>query len=146
MPTAAKLVAAIAFAALAWFLSDLVKPLLPEGTQVGLLSPINAFFGLIMGWRIMGKNAGKGLFPSSGYGLTTLVATVFWCLLIWGGYEMIVRATRLRYDGPVEALQDMITLMLEYGQLAATNTILGTAVLGCLFCAWLAELSARRWT
>lgn len=146
MPTASKLVAAIAFAALAWFISDLVKPLLPEGTQVGLLSPVNALFGLIMGWRIMGRNAGHGLFASLGYGLTTIVATVFWCLLAWAGYEMVIRSTRLRYDGPVQALQDMVGLMLEYGQLASTTTILGAALAGTLFCAWLTELSARRWS
>ena len=146
MPTASKLVAAIAFAALAWFISDLVKPLLPEGTQFDLLSPINALFGLIMGWRIMGRNAGNGLVASSGYGLTTLVATVFWCLLAWAGYEMVIRSTRLRYDGPVQALQDMVTLMIEYGQLASTNTVLAAALAGSLFCAWLSELAARRWT
>ena len=108
MPTAAKLIGALSFAALAWFVSDLIKPLLPEGTQVGLLSPVNAFFGLLMGWRILGARAGEGIVSSVGYGLTAAVATVFWGLLAWAGYEMIVRSTRLYYDGPIEALQDMM--------------------------------------
>ncbi|NNE81559.1 MAG: TrgA family protein, partial [Silicimonas sp.] len=56
MPTGGKLIAAIVFAALAYFISDLVKPLLEDtqGSRVGSLSFVNAFIGLLMGWTIMG--------------------------------------------------------------------------------------------
>jgi hypothetical protein len=145
MPTAAKLIGAIVFAALAYFVSDLVKPLLPEGTQVGLMSPINAFFGLLMGWRIMGRGAGNGYMSSMGYGLTTMVAIVFWCLLLWGGYEMTRRAMRLYYDGPVEALQEMTVLMAEYGRTALDPQVIGAAVVGSLLASMLTEFFARRW-
>jgi hypothetical protein len=145
MPTAAKLIGAIVFAALAWFVSDLVKPLLPEGSQVGLLSPVNAFFGLIMGWRIMGRGAGNGYVPSLGYGLTTLAAIVFWCLLLWSGYEMTRRAMRLYYDGPMEALQEMAALMAEYARMAADPQVIGAAVIGSLLGAMLTEFFAKRW-
>jgi hypothetical protein len=145
MPTAAKLIGAIVFAALAWFVSDLVKPLLPEGSQVGLLSPVNAFFGLIMGWRIMGRGAGNGYVSSVGYGLTTLAATVFWCLLLWAGYEMTRRAMRLYYDGPMEALQEMAALMAEYAVMAVDPQVIGAAVIGSLLGAMLTEFFAKRW-
>ncbi|MCU0856746.1 MAG: TrgA family protein [Rhodobacteraceae bacterium] len=146
MPTAGKLIGAILFAALAYFVSDLVKPLLPEGTQVGLMSPINAFFGLVMGWRIMGRGAGNGYVSAMGYGLTTMVATVFWCLLLWGGYEMTRRAMRLYYDGPVEALQEMTILMADYARTAVTDpTVVGAAIAGSLFAAAVTEFFARRW-
>ena len=146
MPTAAKLIGAIAFAVLAYFVSDLVKPLLPEGTQYGLLSPINAVFGFLMGWRIVGRAAGRGYVAAMGYALTTLAAIVFWCLLLWGSYEMLRRATRLRYDGPVEALQDMAFLMSEYAVLAATSQIVITAIVGAMLCGWLTEFFSRRWS
>ena len=148
MPTGGKLIGAIAFAALAYFISDLVKPLLidSEGSRTALLSPINAFVGLIMGWRLMGRGAGRTYRQSFGFGLTTIFAITFWCLLIWSGYKMIGRAMDLRYDGPVEALQQMAALFLEYGRLIAVPEVLWPAIIGALFMAWLTEFFARRWS
>ena len=124
MPTGGKLIAALAFAALAYFVTDLVKPLLPEGTQVGKFSEINALVGLVMGWTIMGKGAGKSMRQSLGYGLTTLVATVFWCLVV----------------------QDMAQLAIDYARLAAVKAVIWPAVIGAIFMAWLTDFFARRWS
>jgi hypothetical protein len=146
MPTAGKLIGAIAFAALAYFITDLVKPLLPEGTQVGWFSPINALVGLAMGWTIMGKGARKTYRQAFGFGLTTLAATVFWCLVVWAGYEMLRRSMRLYYDGAMEALQDMAGLVLGYGKLAAVSEVVIPAIVGALFMSWLTEFFARRWS
>jgi hypothetical protein len=131
---------------LAYWLTDLIKPLLTEGARVGLFSPINALIGLMMGWTIMGRGAGKTYRQSLGYGLTTLAATAFWSLVFWGGYEMVIRSTRLRYDGPVEALQDMAEIFLEYVQLVAIPEILWPALIGGIFVSWLTEFFARRWS
>lgn len=146
MPTAAKLIAAVLFGTLAWFASDLVKPLLPEGSQVGMLSPINALFGVIMGWRVMGRRAGDGMVAAMGYGLTTIVAVAFWSILLWAGYEMLKRSVRMYYDGPVEALQEMASFMLEYAQLIATGEILGALIVGSIVAGWLTEFFSRRWS
>ena len=148
MPTGAKLIGAICFAALAYFLSDLTKPLLAdtEGTRVGMLSPVNAFIGWLMGWTIMGKGAGHTYRQSLGYAFTTLAATVFWCLLIWSGYEMIKNSTRLRYDGPIEAVQDMSQIAIEYFMLIAVEPVILPAVIGTLFVSWLTEFFGRRWS
>lgn len=148
MPTGGKLIAAVAFAALAYFVSDLIKPLLEdtEGTRVGWLSPLNAFIGLIMGWRVMGAGAGKTYRQSIGFGLTTLAVIVFWCLLIWSGYKMLLRAMQLRYDGPVDALQQMAALYLDYARLIAVPEVIWPALVGAIFMAWLTEFFARRWS
>lgn len=146
MPTGGKLIAAITFAMLAYFLTDQIKPLLPEGTQVGKFSEVNALIGLIMGWTVMGKGAGKTYRQSFGYGFTTLAATAFWCLVVWSGYEMLRRSLRMYYDGPVEALQEMAQLFLDYGRLAAEQSVLITAVVGVVFVSWLTEYFARRWS
>jgi hypothetical protein len=146
MPTGGKLVAAIAFAALAYFITDLVKPLLPEGSRVGWFSPVNALVGLAMGWTIIGRGAGKTYRQSFGLGLTTLAATVFWCLVVWAGYEMLRRSTRLYYDGAVEALQEMAQLAIDYGRLAAVSEVIWPAIVGALFMSWLTEFFARRWS
>ena len=146
MPTGGKLIGAVAFAALAYFLTDLIKPLLPEGTQVGLFSPINALVGLAMGWTVMGKGAGNTYRQSFGYGFTTLAATVFWCLLIWSGIEMLENSINLRYDGPVEALQAMAEQYVDYARLAAVREVMIPAVVGTIFVSWLVEFFARRWS
>jgi hypothetical protein len=146
MPTGGKLVAALTFAALAYFITDLIKPLLPEGTQVGLFSEINALVGLVMGWVVMGKGAGRTYRQSLGYGMTTLVATAFWCLVIWSGYEMLRRSLRLYYDGPIEALQEMASLFIEYARFALEQQVLIPALLGAVFVSWLTEYFARRWS
>ena len=146
MPTAPKLIAALLFAALAFFVSDLIKPLLPEGTQFGWFSPLNAAVGAIMGWRILGTRAGLSMQASLGYGLTTAVIMVFWCLFIWSGYLMVDASTRLRYSGPMAALQDMGAMMIEFARTMATAPVLGSLAVGALFFGWLTEHVARRFT
>lgn len=146
MPTAPKLIAALLFAALAFFVSELVKPLLPEGTQFGLFSPVNAAVGALMGWRISGARAGLSMQASLGYGLTTAAITVFWCLFLWSGYLMVDGSTRLRYSGPIEALQDMGLMMIEFARTMGTGQVIGSLVVGALVFGWLTEHVARRYS
>lgn len=146
MPTGGKLIGAIVFAALAYFITDLVKPLLPEGTPATWLSPVNALVGLVMGWTIMGKGAGRTYRQAFGFGFTTLAATAFWCLLIWSGYRMLQNSIRMRYDGPVDALQEMAQLFIDYGRLVAVDEVIFPAIVGTVFVSWLTEFFARRWS
>jgi hypothetical protein len=148
MPTAGKLIGAIVFAALAYFVGDLIRPLLIEtkGTRTGGLPVVNAFIGLLMGWRIMGKGAGKTYRASFGYGLTTLAAIVFWCLVFWSGYEMIQKSMKGRYDGAMHALKNMAELAIDYAKLVAVDEVVVPALVGALFVSWLTEFFARRWS
>ena len=75
-----------------------------------------------------------------------MAATVFWCLLMWAGYEMLKRAIRKYYDGPMHALKEMAALFLEYGQLIAVSEVLLPALVGALFLGWVTEFFARRWS
>ena len=146
MPTAGKLIGAALFAALVYYIStEFIPPLLPEGTRTQWIAPINCIFALIMGWRITGARAGEGIVSATGLGITTGVAIFFWCLLYWGGYEMIDRSTRLYYNGPFEALQDMANLMIEYARLAATPIVLGSMFLGSILAGWITDFFAQRW-
>jgi hypothetical protein len=146
MPTASKLVGAVLFAALAYYVSEQVKLGLPEGMAANLLSPINALIGLIMGWRLVGGRAGEGFVPATGYGLTTVFATTFWGLLIWSAYEMIRRAWRGRYDDPFEALFAMADLGLSYSTLIVTPPVVGSAVIGSFVLAMIVEFVSHRWS
>ncbi|MEO1238270.1 MAG: TrgA family protein [Pseudomonadota bacterium] len=145
MPTGAKIIAALSFAALCWLVSGLIPPLLPEGTPTPYLQPVNAFVGFVMGWRILGGNAGRGIVQSIGHASTATVASIFWCLLIWSGELMLTRSMRLLYNGPIEALQDMAVEAIEYIKLIATPEILIALLVGTFVTAFLTEGAAKRW-
>lgn len=148
MPTGGKLVAAVFFGMLAYFISDLIKPLLEEthGNRLTPFSWWNGFIGVVMGWQLIGKTAGKGYRSAFGMGLTTFAATVFWCLVLWSAVEMIDRSMRRAYNGAVEALQDMTQIFVEYAVMMAENDILIASVVGALFCAWVTEFFGKRWS
>ena len=71
MPTAAKLVSAIAFALVGCLAALAYIPQLPVGTSPGYLTPAVTALGLLIGWRGMGRFAGKGWGESMGLGLKT---------------------------------------------------------------------------
>lgn len=145
MPTAAKLFAALGFALVAFVASELFKPLLPEGTPVARLSPINGLVGAFCGWLVMGRLVGDGYLAASGHAIRTVVVMVFYCLLIWSGYEMLGRSTSLRYDGPVEALAAMMGLIAEYSVLMLGDLQVPAVLLvGGLLAACLAEWASER--
>lgn len=145
MPTAAKLVAAVAFALVAYVSAELFKPAMSEGTQFGYFSPICAAIGLLVGWFVMGPLAGQGMGPSLGHGLRCSITIVFFALLGFSIYEMVLRSMKLRYDGPMEALIAALSLMLEYGLLMLTPPVLGALVIGGLAGGAAAEIAGKRW-
>ncbi len=145
MPTIPKVIAGLFFAAFAYFCGDLLKPVLPERTPVGLLSPVLAAIGFLAGWRVSGRNAGLGLRAAFGYGLTSVVVTAFWGDFAFAGYKMLQYSLDRRFRGPIEALQAMIRFFIEYAATAAFPTLLVTMAVGGLFGGWLVEWAARRW-
>ena len=98
------------------------------------------------GLTILGRGAGKTFRQAFGYGFTTLAATVFWSLIWWSGYNMIRQSMRLRYDGPVEALQEMAQTVVVYAELVAVPEVYWPAVVGTIFVSWFTEFFARRWS
>ncbi|MDT8853950.1 TrgA family protein [Paracoccaceae bacterium Fryx2] len=145
MPTAAKLFAAIAFAAVAFLAAELFKPAMPEGTRFGPFSLICAGLGAICGWVVMGKLTGRGYGQALGFGVRTSVTIAFWALLGFSLLEMVNRSTRMRYDGPMEALTGGLGLMLEYGQLMLTPPVVGCLLLGGALGGAMAEWAGKRW-
>ena len=75
MPTAAKLCGALAFALMAFFTAEIVKPHMPESTNFGYMSVVAALVGVVCGWMVMGPTAGKGYYQSVGAGMKTAVVT-----------------------------------------------------------------------
>lgn len=146
MPTASKVVAAVFFAALAYFCGDLVKPLLPEGTRTGWLNEVLAAIGVLCGWNMSGKRAGEGVRAGFGYGLTSSALIAGWGIFLFAGYEALDLSMDRRYDGPMEAIRGMVGFMIDYAVLIGTKDIIGTLIVGGMFGGWLAEWTARRWS
>lgn len=145
MPTAARLIAALCLGVLAWIISDMVKPLLPEGTDFGYFNFINLAIGILTGWIVVGSRAGRGYSAAIGNGLTGVVVLVFWGLFLQSWNEMFRLALRRRYDGPVEALADVFQIGFDWGQTMVTSEIMISLLVGACLTGILSELAARLW-
>ena len=145
MLTAPRLVAALLLGIVGFLGSELIKPLMPEGTQFGLFSFVNMGLGALSGWVVIGSRIGRGMVPALNNGLTGAAALIFWGLFLQAGNEMLRLSLRRRYDGPVEALTDLFRVGLEYGLTMATVPVLGTLFVGGVVAAVLAEISAKYW-
>jgi len=146
MPTAAKLVAALLFALLGVVGVQMYGPLLPEATPVRGLVPSVVIIGLLCGWLFMGRIAGRGYGAAMGNGISTGVAVAFWMLLLWSCVEMIERSTKMRYDGPMEAVLGALALMVEYLTLMLNAPLLGVLGIGSALIGVAVEWAARRWS
>lgn len=149
MPTAAKLFACVLMGALAYVVAKLVGEHLPPETQKGALIPVSVFFGLLVGWRFLGRRIGRGagMRSAMGLGLSAVVALLLVAMVFFAGYEMIRRAMRMAYGGnPFEALQDMMQIILDNTEYLYHGDVIAALVLGGVVVGALTEAVARRWT
>lgn len=144
MPTAARLISALLFAALAWGVSEILRGTLPEGVPARYLAPVVSGLGLVFGWQTMGARAGQGQVAAVAHALTTLGLIVVWALIIFSGAEMVRRSMRRFYDGPMEGLEAMVGLFLEYGRLLLVPEVAIAGIAGALVCGAIAAFVARR--
>jgi len=141
MPTAARLAAALAFAAVAFFAAESFVFELPEGTNPGMFSKISAALGAFSGWTQMGRLAGGGYFSAATMGIRTLGVMLFYIFVTFCLYEMITFSMKLRYEGPGDAVIGFFDLVMEYGYLMITSVevmsvLLVGSVLGALLTEW----------
>ena len=145
MPAAAKLVAAICLAALAYFTSELIKTLMPDSTDFGKFTLVNVALGIVLGWVVVGRRAGRGTSAGISNGITGTVALVFWGLFVQATNEMVRLAMRNRYDGPVEALAAIFELMAEFGAVLVDFRVIAVLFCGAIVTGWFSEFAASRW-
>lgn len=145
MPTAAKLVASLAFLMTGFLGAEAFKLGMPPGMRFGPFSLVIGAIGLICGWRIAGRLAGHGYVASIGYGLRTSVTLTFWGLLIYSTERMIQRALDMLYDGTIEAVLGIFQLMFDLGQKLLTTEVLTVLGVGGVLGGLAAEWAARRW-
>ncbi|NCM97472.1 MAG: TrgA family protein [Rhodobacterales bacterium] len=146
MPTAAKLVAALLFAAMGYLAAEAFKPTMPEGTRFGYFSLICAALGLACGWQVMGKLAGRGYGAAITSGIQTAATFAAFALLGFCIYLMITRALDHRYGHDVvKALLAVFALMLENGARMLAPPVLGTLLAGAVVGGVATEWVAKRW-
>ncbi|MBO9445294.1 TrgA family protein [Ruegeria sp. R14_0] len=145
MPTAARLTAALCLLVVAFLVSGMIIANGDEGKDYGIFTQVNMFIGVVCGWWIMGKRAGRGWTAGINNGLTGIAALVFWGLFVQGVYEMFRLAMRHRFDGPFEALIAIFEIGVEYGRQLIVPEILWTLAIGALVAGLATEEAQRRW-
>ncbi|MBB94682.1 MAG: tellurium resistance protein [Rhodobacteraceae bacterium] len=146
MPTAARLVAALSLALLAFVVSGQVIPLLPEGKGVGpWFTPVNMLVALVTGWIVLGSRAGRGTVPGINNGLTGMAAMMFWELFVHSTDEMVRLAMRNRYDGPFEAIIAIFYIGIDYAWMISTMNIGVTLLIGGVAAGLATEYASRNW-
>ncbi len=144
MPTAARMIAALCFAALAWLVSDMIKPQFDEDKNFGNFNLINAGIGFLIGWQAVGSRAGRDMGAAINNGLTGGVLEVFWTLLLHSSYKMFQISMRGRYDGAFDAAAAIFQIMAEHALYLATPLIITTLIVGSAVSGLLAEFTAKR--
>ena len=145
MPTANNLVAAFCLAILGAVVAELIKPQMPEGFDFGHFTLISAALGLFLGWKVMGPRAGKGTTMAINNGVTGVVALVIVGLLLFGAIEMLDRALNRRYQEPIKAIQDIISLAADYSVTLLAPNVIGALVIGAVLSGLFTEFAYRRW-
>lgn len=145
MPTMTKLIAAVFFAAVAYFSAIAFRDGMPENAHFGQFNAICGGIGVLCGWLVMGSAAGKGYIASAGAGVRTSVTIVAWTLLICSIILMLRKAFLKRYISPTDAVVDVFSLALENGALLFRPEVLSILLLGGLLGGILAEWTKMRW-
>ena len=145
MPTFSKLIAAVAFASVAFFAAQAYIPTQPDGTQFGQFLPISAFIGAVCGWMVMGAQTGRGYQAAVGGGVKTSVVVVVWALIVFCIVLMVRKAFKRRYDSPMEAIVDIFALALEQLQYMLDGPFLATLLIGGALGGLVSEWARRRW-
>ncbi|CUH82054.1 hypothetical protein TRM7557_03727 [Tritonibacter multivorans] len=145
MPTAARLVAALSLAALAYVVTMLLPPLLPEGTNFSKVTWVNVGLGVIWGWWLMGTRIGRGFVAAVNNGVTGAAVLMLSGLFVQGAAKMFNQAHRRIYDDPFEALADIFVLALDYFFVIAVPHVLITLLIGGVLSGLLTENAGRRW-
>lgn len=144
MPTAARLAAALAFAAVGFFAAELYKPGMPPEMQWGRFTQVCVLIGMLCGWFLMGRLAGRGNRAALGSGLRTAAIMVFYAMLVFSIHEMVLRALSKRYRGVTEAVEGTFDIILIYGAGLLRPEPLIVLILGGMLAGLFTEWVARR--
>lgn len=145
MPNAAKLVAAVGMAILAFIVTGMVKGLFDEVTNFGWFTQVNMVLGCLVGWKFLGSRSGRGMVSAINMGLTAPIVLVFWAIFVQSCNEMVRLAMKNRFDGPFEALVAIFEIGSEWALMIVNVPIWATLFVGGVMTGIAAEHASRNW-
>jgi hypothetical protein len=145
MPTAAKLVAALSFAFLAWVVCIVVEGVLPANERVGNLYPVSIVCGALAGWFISGAAKRAKYHEAASTGIRTVATAIILALGTFSVATMLQIAFRGRYRGPMEALLDIVHQFLGFGTVLLSASVIVALLLGGAIAGMVTEYAGRRW-
>lgn len=129
MPTAAKLVAAICFALVGLLFAREASGYFPDATPPKWFVPILFFSGAWAGVVFCGRRA-RGLSSGIGTGLTAAIAIPVVGFFVSGFLEMLSKSLRRAYEGPMDALLDVVQMMVDYMSYSTNAVTIGILIGG----------------
>jgi hypothetical protein len=145
MPDAAKLIAALFIGVLGYIASILFMPLMPESTDFGNFAYVNAVIGLVVGWTVMGKRAGRGVTAAINNGFGGAFMLVLWALFLHSCGQMFDRAMDNWYNNAFDAFAAVIKFMAEYGLVMLDAKVVVALVVGGILAGLATEAAWRTW-
>ena len=150
MPTAGKLVACLGLAGLGYWIGREAFNLLTEMSRMGYLPPLGAGIGALVGWMVIGpdtvrRGARSGAGRCIASGLKGAVFFTILLLLSIGVVQMLRLAVRRRYDGPMEAVTDIVGQALKVGHLLMDPVLIASLGLGAGLVGVIAVWAGGRW-
>lgn len=145
MPTAAKLVGAVCFAITGWLVLDAFTPQIPDHMPDGRQREVAAFIGVLVGWFVLGRAVGRGIWQAPVTGLTNGVVLYFWVLFAFSFWEMILRSLDKEYNGPMAAVTDLVNIGLAFAKLTVHGPTLITWIGASVVSGILTELAKKYW-
>ena len=151
MPTGCKLVSAIYFAILGWFLGGLVWTSYVVVKEIDYkpnmsMNILLAAIGVFVGWRLMGVRGGQGRNYAIQGGILTSAALIIWAVVILSIRTMIQQAMKGKYGGSISAavvsgFQIAIDSVKDYWNVPIVVLLLIGGVVGGIIADW----AAKRW-
>lgn len=145
MPTAGKLAGALAFFIYGWYMATKATPFFPDSNAPAFFGPLCLGIGVLCGWIVVGRRSGRGYSAAFSNGLTGAATFAFWIIFLLSFNTMIQQALRRLYDGPMEALTDVFSLMIGRGQDFADVNLIVNALVGGIIAALITEYFAKRY-
>ena len=145
MPDAARLIAAICIGVIAYVVSLQIIPLMPESTDFGAFVYMNAILGIVTGWTVMGKRAGRGITAAINNGLGGSLILVLWGLFFHACYQMFGRALDNWYNDFFGAIAAIFQFMAEYALVLLDPAVLFSLAAGGILAGLATEYAWRTW-
>lgn len=147
MLTMGKVASAATMAGTAYLTSTQVMAVWEEEMNFGAFPWVSTVIGAWAGWFIIGRrvNRNASLSQVIGFGLTGVGMMLILAFFVFAGNEALRKALRRRYDGPVEAILDIVPISADWGANLLHPQILATLIGGGLLSALLAKIVDRLW-